>query len=459
MFEELLSKLERKVSYAEIRRKKYIVSDLVMKNGAVNGVGYREEEGIAIRVLNKGFGFVTTNKLEPNYVDEIAEKAVKMASSIDRQHLKLSEEPVYKESWSVEEKIKIKDLSVDEKLQYLKDVDSIMVSSQVPMRIQSLHDKIEETEYLNTDGTSINSILPSVGYFCMMGVLENGNFEQSSLEHGRTGGYEAWKEWKIEDRVKDEIKVLKNVTHSRKIPEGKMDLIVGSEIAGIVAHESGGHPTESDRIFGREAAQAGESFIKPDMIGEEIGSDLVNVVDDPTMEHSYGYYKYDEEGVKSRKRYLYKNGRINEFLTNREFAARLGTESNAAARSSWWDQEPIVRMSTTYIEPRDYSLEELLEGIKYGVYMNSFTEWNIDDIRFNEKYIGREAYLIENGEIKEMIKRPILEITTKGFYSAIDAIGKDFKLFAGTCGKGDPMQGVDVLMGGPHLRLRDVYLR
>lgn len=457
MYEELLNKLEKRVKYAEIRKQRYRVSDLVMKNGVASGVGYTEEEGIAIRVLDKGIGYVTTNKIDANYLADLAEKAVKMASSIHRDNLKFSEEPVSKDDWTVEEKINIKDLSNEDKLQYLKDVEAEML--HVPMRIQSLRDKIVETEYINTEGTSIRSRVPSISYFCMMGVMENGNFEQSTLEHGRTGGYEAWQEWNIIERVKDEINILKKVAKSKKIPEGKLDLVAGPEVAGIVSHESGGHPSESDRIFGREAAQAGESFIRPAMIGERIGSDIVNVVDDPTYEHSYGYYKYDEEGVKARKRYLYKNGKINEFLTNREYAARLGTTSNAASRSSWWDQEPIVRMSTTYIEPGEYRVEELIEDIKYGVYMNSFTEWNIDDIRFNEKYIGREAYLIENGEIKETIKRPVLEITTTGFYGAIDAVGKDFKLFAGTCGKGDPMQGVDVLMGGPHLRLRNVYLR
>ncbi|MEM3333875.1 MAG: metallopeptidase TldD-related protein, partial [Thermoplasmata archaeon] len=95
----------------------------------------------------------------------------------------------------------------------------------------------------------------------------------------------------------------------------------------------------------------------------------------------------------------------------------------------------------------------------YSILMNSFTEWNIDDVRFNEKYVGREAYIIENGEIKEPVKRPVLEITTTGFYSAVDALSKDLKFFAGTCGKGDPMQGVDVWMGGPYIRLRNVYMR
>jgi len=101
----------------------------------------------------------------------------------------------------------------------------------------------------------------------------------------------------------------------------------------------------------------------------------------------------------------------------------------------------------------------LIEGVKEGVYIKSFTEWNIDDIRFNEKYVGEEAYHIQNGEIKEVIKRPVIETTTINFYSSIDAIGNDIEFTGGTCGKGDPMQGVDVWMGGPHIRLRKMNVK
>jgi len=117
-----------------------------------------------------------------------------------------------------------------------------------------------------------------------------------------------------------------------------------------------------------------------------------------------------------------------------------------------------VRMANTYLEPGDYSKEELFEDVKDGIYIKSFMEWNIDDRRFNQRYVGLEAYKIENGELKERVRNPVLEVTTIGLWSAVDAVGKDLEFQAAYCGKGDPMQGIPVWTGGPHIRLRDVTL-
>lgn len=454
-----LKMMEKNVKYGEIRLMRLRVMSLVMKNGVLSGIDKTDEEGIAIRVLDKNFSFVSTSKIDDENIKRAIEKAIKIAKSGERRDVKISDEEIVKDTWSVPQKKNIEDYSLEDKVSILNGIEGVLVKENVPMRFQSLREKIEDIEFYSTEGSEIKGHKPSIFYFYMMGVLEDGNFEQGSQEFGKSGGYEAFDEWDLENAIAEESKKLKVIAKSRKSPEGKMDLVVGPEVSGIVAHESSGHPSESDRILGREAAQAGESFIKVNMIGERVGSDVVSVIDDPTIDGSFGYYKYDFEGVRARKRYLYKNGRINEFLLNREFAGMLGMKSNAAARSSWWDKEPIVRMSTTYIEPGDHTLEELIEGVKLGIFMNSFTEWNIDDIRYNEKYIGREAYLIENGKIKEPVKRPVLEITTPGFYGAVDAVSKDLKFFAGTCGKGDPMQGVDVWMGGPFARLRNIYMR
>ena len=85
-------------------------------------------------------------------------------------------------------------------------------------------------------------------------------------------------------------------------------------------------------------------------------------------------------------------------------------------------------------------------------------EWNIDDKRYQQKYVGNEAYLIKNGRIEDPIKTPALEITTPALYSSIDALGKNVELFAGNCGKGEPMQGIPVYMGGPAMRLRNLRI-
>jgi len=163
--------------------------------------------------------------------------------------------------------------------------------------------------------------------------------------------------------------------------------------------------------------------------------------------------------VKARRRYLYKEGRVTEFLQNRETAAAMHTRSNGAARAVNYNVEAIVRMANTFVEPKDHSVEELLEDVKFGVYMKSFMEWNIDDKRYNAKYAGREAYLVENGEVKHPVRNTIIELTTPAFWSAVDAVGKDLDFEAGFCGKSDPGQALDASMGGPTIRLRNVYLR
>ena len=86
--------------------------------------------------------------------------------------------------------------------------------------------------------------------------------------------------------------------------------------------------------------------------------------------------------------------------------------------------------------------------------MVSFMEWNIDDKRLNQKYVGAEAYLIENGRITKPVKRPILETTTPEIWSSIVKIANNMEFHAATCGKGEPMQGVPVTMGGPSALLR-----
>jgi len=241
--------------------------------------------------------------------------------------------------------------------------------------------------------------------------------------------------------------------------EGELcDVVLGPEVVGIISHESSGHPGEADRIQGREAAQAGETYLGPHSRGQRVGSPLVNVVDDPTLPHSFGFYQCDEECVRARKRYLIKEGSIEEFLHNRSTAVEFGMSSNGSARAVAYNREPIVRMANTYVEPGDHSFEELIEDVANGIYIKNFMEWNIDDRRFNQRYVGLEAYRIKGGRLGAMVRNPRLELTTPGLWSAVDAVGDDLSFTAAYCGKGDPSQAMPVWTGGPHIRLRNIMM-
>jgi TldD protein len=452
------------VAYAEVKSEKDVGNAVVVKNAMIDALAYSEDEGLCVRILTKeGIGFASTNTLDKKEVKNIIDQAYKTARSSKRKTpITFVEEESVDENWTAEQKEKLADVSVEQRVESILEIDNYLTSLDVkiPGRILQLSDGVSEKYFCNSEGSRISSVLPRLFCVVYITVSEDGQSEMSYRDYGYTGGWEGLKQMRIDDTMGHDAKVLdKAMKEGKKLQEGKMDLICGPQVTGIAAHESCGHPMEADRINGREMSQAGRSFVTKELLGQRIGSDVVTIVDDPTIPNSSGFYLYDEEGVKARPRYLYKNGLMNEFLHNRESAAIMGTRSNAASRSVGYDREPIVRMANTYLAPGDHSDDELLEDVKKGVWMESFNEWNIDDTRFNQKYVGREAYLIENGELKNPIKACVIETTTRNFWSAVDAVSKRLEFTSATCGKGDPEQGVPVFTGGGTARLREVYLK
>lgn len=458
---------EKKVEYAEVRAHNETSEDLSIKNGILDAYVSAVENGFCVRILAEGgIGFASTNKWTRKEAKDAVEIACRLARAAKRKDkITFAKEKSVQTSWKAEEKKKIEDISAEARIATFTEMDHDLTSQEIniPGRMFRSGTTLTEKYFVNTEGSTISSYVPKVNAYAFITVVESGKSEQAYKQFGYSGGWEALDEWKLTEQMISEAKMLRGVIREARVfTPGKMDLICGPEVTGIAAHESCGHPMEADRILGREMSQAGMSFIYPQgpfWLGTKIGSSIVNVVDDPTIKSSYGYYEYDDEGIKARPRILYRNGMINEFLQNRESASKMKTRSNGSSRSTRYDREAIVRMANTFVQPGDCNEEEIFEDVKHGVYMKSFTEWNIDDKRFNQRYVGREAYLIENGELKNRVARPVIETTTPVFWSAVDAVSKKLEFDAATCGKGDPQQGIPVYTGGPMMRLRGVYVK
>lgn len=449
------------VSYAEARLEKIKGSGYVVKNGNVEISGFDKSVGLGVRfIVNGTLGFLSINDFNKTKIKDLINRSFNLTKNASKLggNVKLSKEKTIKVNYKVKQNIKLDSISPEEKIKFILDLDKEI--NKKYFRYFSLGESITNKYYVNTEGSKIISETPNVSFHCYITVLINNRSMQRSIPRGNSGGWEFIKKWNLRQGISNEIKALEKVIKQGiKAPRGKIDMVVGPEVTGIASHESVGHPYEADRILGREAAQAGESFVNINMINYKIGSDVVNLVDDPTLPNSNGFYLYDDEGVKARRKILIKNGRITEFLHNRETATEVGINSNGSSRASDYNKEPLVRMSNTFVLPGNYKEEELFEDIRLGIYMKNFMEWNIDDKRFHQKYTGAEAYLIKNGKITIPILNPVLEITTPALWSSIDAIGKKIEFVAGNCGKGEPMQGIPVWFGGPHMRLRNIIIR
>ncbi|MBS7624554.1 TldD/PmbA family protein [Candidatus Bathyarchaeota archaeon] len=456
--------------YAEARLQTDLRESIVMKNGVLEASVLEESRGVGIRILVDGsLGFASTNSMRRRDVERALKSAFKIARSASRlikRKITMGKGELGSGKVDIKPRINFGSVDLESRVNLLKEADeqainaSSMLNVKVPSRMIVLDTWVTEKLVMTSDGANVYSVTPRAALFTFITVFHpQKGPAQRYFNLGETGGWEVVERWNLPKIFYDETYALSKVLmEAVKTPEGEMDAVLGPEVVGIVSHESCGHPSEADRILGREAAQAGETFLKPDSIGLRVGSNYVNVVDDPTIKGSFGFYLYDDEGVKARRRILIKEGVVNEFLHNRETASVFGVESNGSSRSVAYNREPIVRMANTFFLPGDYSEEEIFEDIKHGIYMKSFMEWNIDDRRFNQRYVGLEAYRIENGELREMIRNPILEITTIGLWSSVDAASKKPEFQAAYCGKGDPMQGIPVWTGGPHIRLRKVRI-
>ena len=453
---------KRGAGYAEARLESSATSSFLLKNGVPEISEFESIHGMGMRIITKNaLGFVSTNNFEKSRIKELIDRAARSAENAVKisEKVVLSDESVNESKYEVKQKKGFDDVSPKEKISILFEAENAVKETgiSVPGRYISLSDTITEKFFVNTEGSRVYSRIPRPYMFYYLTIKNRGATSQRMWSYGATGGFEVVEKWDIPKLITEEVRgVWKNLTEGVSAPKEKLDVVVAPQVVGIMVHESIGHPCEADRIFGREAAQAGESFITKNMIGAKLGSSVITVVDDPTIEGSFGHYADDDEGVSARRKYLLKNGEINELLHNRETCTPLNLKSNGSSRASCYNRESIVRMSNTFLLPGSYKEEELISGVKKGVYIKNFMEWNIDDKRLNQKYVGAEAYMIEGGKTTVPVRSPSIEISTPALWKSVDAVADNTEYHAGTCGKAEPMQAMPVWFGGPSMRMKNV---
>jgi TldD protein len=245
-------------------------------------------------------------------------------------------------------------------------------------------------------------------------------------------------------------------------PSGVMTVVLDGDQVALQVHESVGHPTELDRVYGSEASYAGTSFLKADDLGSmQYGSDLMNITADPTTVGGLGSFAFDDEGVPAERTAVVEGGLLTGFLTSRETAARIGAGNGGSMRSDGWNRMPLVRMTNLHLEPGSGTLDDLLADVSDGLYMETNRSWSIDDKRLNFQFGTQIAWEIKAGKLGRMLRDATYTGITPKFWGTLDAVaGRDsWRLYGLTnCGKGQPGQSAHVSHGAAPARFRDVQV-
>lgn len=230
------------------------------------------------------------------------------------------------------------------------------------------------------------------------------------------------------------------------------DVVMNPNFVALLVHEILGHPSEADRVMGREMAWAGGAWWSG-MIGDKIASESLSVFDDPTAPGSLGWYDYDDEGVKSSRTQLVKRGVLKEHMQSRETAAAYGAEPTGNMRATGYGFMPVIRMACTCIEPGDHAVDEMIRDVRDGYAIYDMKIPSIDMNRYNWSISCQYARKITDGELAETVRDVVVSGTAPGLFRSVSACGKDFEVTPITnCGKGDPMQSLAMGNGGPSIR-------
>jgi TldD protein len=307
----------------------------------------------------------------------------------------------------------------------------------------------EERLFLNTASARTHQTILRVLGNVVPVAMENGKVEFDYIQHGANGGTEVLDpldEPAIRRAARDAVALLK----AHAAPSGTMNVVLDPSLTGTFAHESFGHGTEADQIVRHR------SYLAP-LLGEQVGPECLTLVDNGAYPGGWGSIFFDDEGWPAQRTVLVDRGRFVEVLHDRESAAVLHRHPTGNTRRSDFLSRPFVRMTNTYVEPGDMSVEELLEETRDGVLLTSFTSGIEDPLGGNMQLKSKKGRRIEHGELTEIYPSMALSGKVLEFLKEIRGVSgkEDFEMGAGFCGKGHS----DMLVtgsGGPYLASRAI---
>ncbi len=438
------------VEYVDIRFEEVETNQVVYLGKELDDVSVKVRRGGGVRAFHKGgFGFATFTF--PEEAAEAVAKAVKLAklaSTGADEHFAPAKPVVAKILLDVPKDSR--KVPLEEKVALAKHYNDILLSGGE--KIQSTRtmyrDEFIRHYFVSSEGSYIEEERLHTGISFSATAKDGTNVQSAYDSFGDQRGYDTvlGHEAEAEQVVRDVLDLLK----AEKVDAGVYTVVLDPKIAGVFIHEAFGHLSEADHIYRNEKLRG---IMK---IGARFAEDFFSAVDDGSIKGERGYYAYDDDGVPSQKTYLIKNGVLNSHLHSRYTAYLMGEEPTGNSRAIYYNYMPIVRMSVTYIEPRDATFEELID-IPKGLYVVGAYGGQTELEMFT--FSSMKAYLIENGRITKMVRDVILSGNVFETLKNIDKIGNDLKLFGGLggCGKGG-QSPLPVSDGSPHIRVKNVVI-
>ncbi len=451
MFDKLrkiLGKID--ADYADIRYEVKKVTEIVFNGKELSQIGSNSTDGYVVRVLNNGgmstvaftkesdAGMAVTNAMESaRLISENIEKPVRLAEC----------EPI-KDTFIPKLKEDPRDISMDEKLELTGKYNDIPLSQdKIVTTSIKYYDVIREKYFINSEGSEIREDLISTAITGEITGKDGDLLQNVRVRAGGSNGFATVRNQ--EANFEKQTAVALDLLKAKPVEGGTYDCIMNQGMTGVFAHEAFGHFSEADII---EALPAMREKMK---IGNKLGSEVVNIIDNAMLPDQLGFYKYDDEGVTVRAVQLMKEGVLTGRLHSRRTAAELGEPVSGHNVAEDFRYPPIIRMGTIFMEPGSNSFDDLLSRLGDGIYVIDPKGGQTagENFTFGAQY----GYIVKGGKIQQMVRD--INVSGNLFQALQDtvAVGNDLELSTvGGCGKGQ--SNIRSCHGGPHILVKNLVI-
>lgn len=478
-------------TYADIRIGRYLNQFIFTRENTVQNTTNTESFGVGIRVIANGtWGFASTNDVTTDGIAKATERAVAIAKA----NSKMQTDPVYlvpvqgygEVSWKTPIERNCMEVPISEKVDMLLKANSEAMKAGANYINTSLFMVNEQKYFASTEGSYIDqdihriwptfrvtAIDKAAGKFktrealsAPMGMgFEYMDGRASSKTQGPGGLIHYGNHYDIVEDATAAAKQAQEMMTAKSVEPGKYDLILDPGHLGLTIHESVGHPLELDRVLGYEANYAGTSFATLDKWQSKsfkYGSDIVNIFADKTQVGSLGSVGYDDEGVKTKRWDLIKDGVLVNYQAIRDQANMIGEkESHGCCYAQSWNDVQFQRMPNVSLEAgKDkYSVDDMVKDVENGIYIIGRGSFSIDQQRYNFQFGGTLFYEVKDGKVTGMLNDVAYQSNTQEFWNSCNKIcdQSDYRMFGSFFdGKGQPSQVSAVSHGSATTRFNGV---
>ena len=429
----------------------YLQSEaLVFDDGRLKTATFDTSKGFGLRsIMGEARGYAHSSELSENSIKRAANTVKAVNTGYEGT---AGDGPISTNASLYTDDNPLLGMDFSEKVKLLTNIDEYARASHPTVRqvSASLSASWQAVQIIRANGHRLADIRPLVRLNISLVVADGDRMESGGTGVGGRVAYDRYIQpdaWRAQ--VDEALRIALVNLAAVEAPAGEMDGVLGSGWPGVMLHEAVGHGLEGD--FNRKKTSTFTG-----MIGQQVASKGVTVLDDGTIPDRRGSISIDDEGTPSRRNILIEDGVLLGYMQDRQNARLMGVPATGNGRRQSYAHHPMPRMTNTFMLGGKDNPQEIIKSVKKGLYAVNFSGGQVDIVSGKFVFSASEAYMIEEGKVTRPVKGATLIGNGPEAMNKISMIGDDMQLDegVGTCGKDG--HGVPVGVGQPTLKMNGI---